>query len=295
MTQVIKVSKAGYDVLTESDINNYIFDSRYNTFKIIAEGTLLNQTVNTDPKTFTVAHGLSYTPTVFAFALFPDGYLSLPFETDQVFTVYGSRHWTTTVDATNINFIFYKGGVSTINTIYNKLTSGVDDSAVGNTAWSDPGDVVESDNNYASADLDSGDQSHWLKMTNFGFSIPTSATIVGITMQVEGYYSGEFTWTLDYIRIIKGGSIGGTNRTAILPSGSDGTDTAGGTSDMWGESWTPSDINASNFGVAISTIFSGDGSRIIYIDQVLLKVTYTLEGGNYSASAKYYIFETPIT
>lgn len=109
MTYSIKVSKAGYDVLTESDINNYIFDSEKNTFKIIDEDSLTGQTVNADPKTFTVAHNQDSTPTVYAFAKFPDNYVSLPNETDYSFGDRG-KWWKVTVDSTNINFIFYRPG-----------------------------------------------------------------------------------------------------------------------------------------------------------------------------------------
>jgi len=35
----IKVSKSGYNALTESNVNNYIFHSDYNTFKIVKSGT----------------------------------------------------------------------------------------------------------------------------------------------------------------------------------------------------------------------------------------------------------------
>lgn len=39
MSYGIRVSKSGYNVLTETDVNNYIFHSDYNTFKIVDSGT----------------------------------------------------------------------------------------------------------------------------------------------------------------------------------------------------------------------------------------------------------------
>lgn len=67
------ITKKGKDVFDDLEPNDYIFNSDYNTFKILAQGTLLNQTVNTHPKVFTLVHGLGYVPNFYAFARFPDG------------------------------------------------------------------------------------------------------------------------------------------------------------------------------------------------------------------------------
>jgi len=108
MAYKIKVSKSSYNVLTETNPNNLIFDSAKNTFKIIASGSLINQTVNANPKTFTFTHSQSSIPAVYAFAKFPDGYVALPNETNYDFNTY--TWWKVTVDSTNVNFIFYKNG-----------------------------------------------------------------------------------------------------------------------------------------------------------------------------------------
>ena len=105
MTYVLKVSKAGKNVLTASDPNDFIFNSELNTFKIIAEGNYFSQTVNADPKVFTIAHGRSSTPAVYAFTEFPDGKTTLPNEVDYNFA---GKWWLLSVDATNIRLTFYK-------------------------------------------------------------------------------------------------------------------------------------------------------------------------------------------
>lgn len=107
MSRKIILAKSGFNALTETDPNNFIFHSDYNTFKIVAQGTLENQTVNADPTTFTLTHGKSYTPNFYAFCLFPDGKVALPDEIDyqykdQVTDAYGT--FTCEVDATNIYF-----------------------------------------------------------------------------------------------------------------------------------------------------------------------------------------------
>lgn len=108
MTQVIKVSKAGKNVLTETDRNNFIFDSTVNTFKILAEGTA-TATITADGQTITVAHNQGTIPAFYAFCKFPDGYVAMPEESDMAFTGSGDRWWRASMDATNLIFTFNKG------------------------------------------------------------------------------------------------------------------------------------------------------------------------------------------
>ena len=67
MTQIIASSKAGVNVLTATDPNDFIFHSGYNSLKIIAEG-IFSQSVNAGTTgVYSFAHGLSYTPLVEGF------------------------------------------------------------------------------------------------------------------------------------------------------------------------------------------------------------------------------------
>lgn len=107
----IKVAKAGKDAYTSTNPNDFIFHSGYNTFKIITEGLLSNQTVDANPKTFTVAHNQSYTPNIYAFAKFPDGKTTTPGSWDytlQPDVSGGYGKFDAEVDATNMYFIFTK-------------------------------------------------------------------------------------------------------------------------------------------------------------------------------------------
>lgn len=119
MTQVIKISKAGFNVLSESNINNYIFDSRFNTFKVIKEGTAAIS--YTSDGAYTINHGASISsPSSFnAFFKFPDGYTVLGGG------VGGARsrdtNWSVRdmyITTTQIKFDLYGTGSS--NTIYAK-------------------------------------------------------------------------------------------------------------------------------------------------------------------------------
>lgn len=57
-----------------------------------------------------------------------------------------------------------------------------DDSAVGTITWTTPENADDSDDTYATAAVGT---SHYLKATNYGFNIPTSATITGVRVSIE--------------------------------------------------------------------------------------------------------------
>ena len=63
----------------------------------------------------------------------------------------------------------------------------VDDASNGaSEQWFDLADVNASDDQYAGAfGLENNSRSHYLKLTNFGFSIPTGAAISGIKVEIE--------------------------------------------------------------------------------------------------------------
>lgn len=106
----IAVAKDGVDAKTSTNPNDFIFHSDYNTLKIIKRSTTFPTWADTGgvEVTKTVAHGLSYTPFVFAFGRFSGSQTGLPGTRDTV----ADFTWTRmTVDATNITFYaIYSGG-----------------------------------------------------------------------------------------------------------------------------------------------------------------------------------------
>lgn len=71
MTQVFRVSKTGYDVLTTTDKRNLVFDMGNNVYKILMTGTInISYTAHFDQEVFasgSVTHGLGYVPIAFVF------------------------------------------------------------------------------------------------------------------------------------------------------------------------------------------------------------------------------------
>jgi hypothetical protein len=151
------------------------------------------------------------------------------------------------------------------------------DSTVGDTPWTNPSNAGASDNVYATNSTEGGTP-QYLKATNFGFSIPTGATINGILVEVEGKSLTTITINL---RIVKGGTIGSTNKTSSLTTTEQyrsvpATDFE---TDLWGETWTIDDINASTFGMVLAGPFRA-GNYLDSVDHIRITVYYTDASGN---------------
>lgn len=136
--------------------------------------------------------------------------------------------------------------------------------------------------------IPAGGSTHMLKCTNYGFAVPSNATIIGIVATCTRNCTDAPPNVIDgHVWIVKGGviqngatdqSLGATWKTAFadysLPVS---------TSNLWGLSWTPSDINSSGFGVAWqATNSSGTVVDTAEIDAVALTVYYTTPGNGKS-------------
>lgn len=157
------------------------------------------------------------------------------------------------------------------------------DATVGTIAWSNPDNAKLSDEVYVA--LDSGVAAgNYLKATNFGFSIPTGATINGILVEIKkyGYKSNALSHLTDnVIEIVKSdGTIGSTNRadtTTEWPATDPGTYFSyGSSSDLWGETWDSAKINSANFGVVLQVLRDyWAGNIYAYVDHIQVTVYYT--------------------
>jgi hypothetical protein len=90
------------------------------------------------------------------------------------------------------------------------------------------------------------------------WSNPTNIYTSNNARASHGGVIGVPTWHT--VQIIKGGSRAGSNKaTGSLPtdSGNEAYQTFGASNDLWGTTWTDTDINASNFGVSLRTNIGG--------------------------------------
>src|SRR3990167_4667501 len=101
MNMILAVAKAGVNVLTATNPNDFIFHSDYNTFKILAEGTASPSLAVTAGDSHAIAHNQSISPFVYGFCKYTGGRVSPPGTKDPSVDFWFAR---LEVDATNIYF-----------------------------------------------------------------------------------------------------------------------------------------------------------------------------------------------
>jgi hypothetical protein len=141
--------------------------------------------------------------------------------------------------------------------------------------------IMTSDNMYASAaHCDCCDlQTRCIRASGFGFTIPMSATITGIKVEIEKKRSSGGSGSVEDngLRLTKGGIEAGQNKktTQNWPL-TDAYSSYGGSIDLWGSTWTPAEINDTAFGVVFAGISYVCGTNSVsYIDHLRISVSYT--------------------
>lgn len=161
------------------------------------------------------------------------------------------------------------------STSFTAPTAATNDSAVGDTDWTNPTNAEVADGVYATVS-ESGTVSHYLKVSGFGFNIPANATITGITVQIlrHGSTGGASSGADNSVKLAIAGTIGGNEKaSATAWPGADTTATYGSSSDLWGLSLAPSDVNNANFGVGLSVVNNG-ATFTASVDQITIQVSY---------------------
>ena len=171
--------------------------------------------------------------------------------------------------------------------------AGTSDSALGaGDAWTTPGNITAQDSAYAIAGAQSGSGvTAALRADAFGFAVPSTATIRGIMLEIirqefregggvrdpevplegggapeggggesaGGDPGGGLATVTDHtVQLLKAGVAVGTNNASATawPVNTDGSITYGGATDLWGTTWTPTDINAATFGAFLQASWS---------------------------------------
>lgn len=126
--------------------------------------------------------------------------------------------------------------------------AGHEDSSFGSIPWASYGSGP--DMAFSTSTL----STYYNVRDTFGFALPTTAVVLGIEGTLQRFaISGGHVRTAR-IRAVKGGAIGATELKTTTTEWAQDSDseTVGGPTDLCGETWSYSDINASNFGFALS-------------------------------------------
>lgn len=139
----------------------------------------------------------------------------------------------------------------------------------GTRVWTNPGNIGANDGNLATAVFPAGAAtSEDLIGSNFNFSIPSTAIIDGILLEINYQdITGAGTVSERVIQLLKGGTLTGVNRStsATIPPAAT-TVSFGGSSDLWGATWTPADINGTGFSAVFIAISPGGAIDAIGVD-----------------------------
>lgn len=154
-----------------------------------------------------------------------------------------------------------------------------DDPAIGTLTWVNPDNAKVADTAYAIATGGNGAKSHYLKATNFGFSIPARATIDGIRVFLEGFGSDAVGGDIiDWeVKIVKSdGSIGSENKASAGAWNIINAKFWGSSTDLWSETWSAEDINDVDFGFVFSIDSqSTSGITTMNANHMAIYVSYT--------------------
>lgn len=146
--------------------------------------------------------------------------------------------------------------------------------------WNNPGNITADDTNYATAALTGNETSRYLRARDFGFSIPTGATITGITatiMRQSSSNAGGNSIDDNVVRLMKNLALVGNNYATATdwPTTMSAANYGTGTTDMWGTTWTEADINNANFGLFLRVTNESTNNRTASVDYIEITVYYT--------------------
>jgi hypothetical protein len=149
-----------------------------------------------------------------------------------------------------------------------------------NDAWANLTNLETPNGMSATCSVPVGTVSNVVNVSNFGFSIPGGATIVGVKAELGRYASFASAITEMDVYLLKAGVASGLNRASsgFWPS-SLSNETAGGSSDLWGNALSPADVNNAGFGLTFQVENTAFGIVTAYVDYVRLTVYYTTTSG----------------
>ncbi|MEP0807270.1 MAG: hypothetical protein HRF47_17445, partial [Chloroflexota bacterium] len=109
---------------------------------------------------------------------------------------------------------------------------------------------------------------------NYGFNIPSGATITGIQVRVDARADRASGTRQIYVQFSWDGGVSWTNAlsTGNLTT-SEATYILGGTTNTWGRTWSASDFSNANFRVRVIDV-SSNNARDFYLDWIAVNVTY---------------------
>ena len=167
-------------------------------------------------------------------------------------------------------------GPNSPSTVANESSGG------GSVAWTALENAKSVNGLVASAKASGIGITQYLKATKFGFAIPEGSIINGISVEVvRGREDTPSEIADNSLKLVKAGAQVGSNRAnpwSLWPLDSLASAYYGTPFDLWGTTWTPAQVNAETFGVALAAAFA-NGKGDARVDGIRVTVFYEEAGG----------------
>ena len=139
--------------------------------------------------------------------------------------------------------------------------------------WLGSGALTADDAGFALVTVPTFGQSDFLVGRDYGFTISSSATIEGVEVELNDPTISSNSPALDVYLTKDGTTTVGSALSSALAG--PGWETLGSSTNLWGTTLTPSEVNSSNFGVLLRVReLSETSSSAINIDAVRVTVHY---------------------
>ncbi len=160
----------------------------------------------------------------------------------------------------------------------------------GTESWGTPANAQANDGSRATYDTNlstpwPNGYTFYLTAKQIASLVPSGAVIDGVRATViKRRSSGAIgSWKDSAVYVIKGGTVQTTQNkaTATAYTTTDASETYGGPTDKWGQTWTAADVNGAGFGIAVSCVCNGldlEDADTAQINAVTVEVFYTLAG-----------------
>lgn len=159
-----------------------------------------------------------------------------------------------------------------------------EDLPVGTVAWSGVDNGTFQDSVLTSITFGSLQSSDYASYYDYGFSIPTGATINGIIFEVYAYTHGASHVVTAYPSK-DGSAVQGVG--IEMPNSGVGWNAYGSATELWGVTWTASEINSTAFSFIIQAVATSGASTTTSFDAVRVTVHYTDSSIGKSVSLPY--------
>jgi len=149
-------------------------------------------------------------------------------------------------------------------------TAGATVDRAGSTLWTNPGNVVSDNATNATSTV----PTDYLVTSGYGFTIPLTATILGVTVRIEMTETGSGSSSyIPQLHSATTPTLIGAAKSAISITNGPVVSTSGSATDLWSAALTPAIVNAAGFGV---TIWSTDTINALQCDYVTIAIEYSV-------------------